>query len=52
MLLVFVVLCRFIIYTTQQLCEKIYNDYESIFPPVNRELSDSEINDIIKGPVS
>ena len=41
MLLVFLVLCEFIINTTEQMCDKIDCGHESRFPPVNQELSNT-----------
>ena len=48
MLLIVVVLCQFIIYTTEQLCDKIYSGHEFGSPPVNRVWCVTPINDTIE----
>ena len=57
MLILFLVLCAYIIYPKERLCGKIYNDCEYGFAPlwicpINRKLSDTEINGRIDETVS
>ena len=48
----FLFLCANIVYPTEQLCGKIYNNRDLGFPPINQKLSDIEINGRIDETVS
>ena len=52
MLILFLVLCAYIIYPTTRLCGRIYNNRDFGFPSINQKLSDIEINDRIDEIVS
>ena len=48
-LLIVIVLCQFIIYTTEQVCDKIYRGHGLCLPPVNRVWCVTPINDTREG---